>query len=63
MAEEYLPEGFKVGQIRAEYKVSAIYGDAICPYVQTKEDERFVVDLQNEAGKTFALIEFARAIV
>ena len=61
MAEEYLPEGFKVGQIRAEYKMSAVYGDVICPYVQTPEDDRFVVNLQNEAGRTFALIEFAKA--
>ena len=62
MAEEYLKEGFKIGQIRAEYKMSAVYGDVIHPYIQTEEDERFVVDLQNEAGKTFALIEFARAV-
>jgi len=62
MAEEYLPEGFRVGQIRAEYKVSALYGATICPYIQIEEGERFVVDLQNEAGKTFALIEFARAV-
>jgi len=62
MAEEYLPEGFQVGQIRAEYKMSAVYGDVICPYIQIKEDDRFVVDLQNEAGKTFALIEFARIV-
>ncbi|SEV82854.1 acyl-[acyl-carrier-protein] thioesterase [[Clostridium] fimetarium] len=60
MAEEYLPEGFEVGQIRAEYKMSAHYGDAICPYVQIEEEERFVIDLRNEDGKTFALIEFAK---
>ena len=63
MAEEYLTEGFKVGQIRAEYKMSAVYGDIICPYIQTKEDDRFVVDLQNEAGKTFALIEFKKLLI
>ena len=62
MSEEYLPEGFQVGQIRAEYKMSARYGDVIFPSIQTKEEDRFVVDLQNEAGRTFALIEFTRAV-
>ena len=60
MAEEYLPEGFKVGQIRAEYKLSALYEDIICPYIQVEETERFVVDLRNETGRTFALVEFAK---
>lgn len=60
LAEEYLPEGFVTGQIRAEYKTSAVYHDVICPYVQVEESDRFVVDLQNETGRTFALIEFAR---
>lgn len=95
-AEEYLPEGFVVGQIRAEYKVSAVYQDMIFPYVQAEvtdrveepdrvedpdrieekdkteepdrieekdkaeEPDRIVVDLQNEEGRTFALVEFAR---
>lgn len=63
MAEEYLPEEFEVGQIRAEYKVSALYEDVICPYIQAEDGERFVVDLQNESGKTFALVEFARAVI
>lgn len=63
MALEYLPEEFKTVQIRAEYKLSAVYGDTIYPFVQnTIENDRFVVDLRNAAGKTFAIVEFAREI-
>lgn len=61
MALEYLPDNFEVAQIRAEYKLSAVYGDTIYPFVQTNmENERMTVDLRNAQGKTFAMIEFAR---
>lgn len=60
MAEEYLPDDFMVNQIRAEYKLSAIYGDVIYPYLQNELSDRFVVDLRNDQGRTFAVIEFAK---
>ena len=33
MAEEFLPLGFQIRQMRAEYKMSAVLGDIIVPYI------------------------------
>lgn len=60
MAQEYLPEDFVIGQIRAVYKHSAVLGDAVYPYVQSVEGNRFAVDLRNDSGATFAIVEFTR---
>ena len=56
MAQEYLPEGFCIGRMRAEYKKSAVYGDTIYPAVKT-EDAKTVVVLGDEAGKPFVIME------
>lgn len=57
MAEEYLPEGFRVGQLRAEYKKAAVLSDRICPKVKA-EKQKMTVSLENEAGEIYTLIEF-----
>lgn len=57
MAGEYLPEGFAIHQMRAEYKKSAVLNDVICPRVGKCEDG-YTVALGNEAGKLYAVIEF-----
>ncbi len=59
MAGGYLPKGFEIAQMRAEYKRSAVLGDWICPKVHTEEN-KVIVSLENEAGKEFAVIEFLR---
>lgn len=57
MAGEYLPEGFVIHQMRAEYKRPAVLNDVICPRTGKWEDG-YTVTLSDEAGKLYAAIEF-----
>lgn len=57
MALEALEEDIPVRQMRAEYKKSAVYKDIIVPRV-AKEDTRTVVELCDEEGKPYAVVEF-----
>lgn len=59
MAQEYLPQGFEIGKIRAEYKKSAVYGDMIYPSVKAEED-RVTVALTEEGGAVYTMIELER---
>ena len=59
MAGAYLPQGFEIAQMRAEYKKSAVLGDVIFPKVSIAED-KVVVSLNDEAGRPFAVIEFLK---
>ena len=59
MAGAYLPHGFEIAQMRAEYKKSAVLGDVICPKVSV-EEEKVLVSLDDENKKTFAVIEFLK---
>lgn len=59
MAEEYLPDGYEVHQIRVEYKNQAKYGNLIFPVVYLG-DEKVIVVLNNEEGKAFAVVEFSK---
>lgn len=59
MAEEFLPEGFKCKQMRAEYKMSAVLGDIIVPMVNYENNICTVV-LANTEGKPYTIIEFAQ---
>ncbi len=59
VAEEYLPEEFEVGGLRAEYKKAAVLGDMLYPSVMMEEN-RATIDLADEAGKTYAVIQFLR---
>lgn len=56
MAQEYLPEGFRIGKMRAEYRKAAVYGDEIYPFT-TRDGEKVVVNLADEQGKPYAVIE------
>lgn len=58
MAQEYLPEGFVVSQLRAEYKQQAKLGDIICPKVAEMDGKVFVC-LDDENQKPYTIIEFA----
>jgi len=57
MAEEYLPEGFRTVQLRADYRKSAVLGDMIVPRVNISGNICTVV-LGNEQGDPFVIVEF-----
>ena len=57
MAQEYLPEDFKVREIRAEYKKAAMLSDLIYPKVKNLGG-RVIVSLENEAAMPYAVVEF-----
>ncbi|MEY8392357.1 acyl-[acyl-carrier-protein] thioesterase [Lachnospiraceae bacterium] len=56
MAQEYLPLGFKIGKMRAEYRKAAVYKDVICPFVASS-GEKIIVNLADEAGRPYAIVE------
>lgn len=57
MGEEFLPEGFVVERIWAEYKKAAVLGDVIVPYAAA-EPERVSVRLADGGGASYANIIF-----
>lgn len=57
MAGAYLPKGFEIAQMRAEYKKSALLGNVICPKVAV-DDKKVLVSLEDEAGNAFTVVEF-----
>lgn len=57
MAQNYLPEGCTVGQMRAEYRKQALLHDRIVPVVYRQED-RVAVALCDTAGAPYAVVEF-----
>ena len=57
MALEYVEDGFAVKRLRAEYKRQAYLGDVFCPVVY-REENRYTVSLNNEAGEPYAVVEF-----
>ena len=57
MAMAFLPEGFSVHQLRAEYKRQAFLGDVLMPYV-VEEDGKVVVSMADPSGGAYAVIEF-----
>ncbi len=61
MAQEYLPEDFVIGQLRAEYKQQAHLGDWIFPQIRL-EDDLCVVALEDEKGNPYCVTEFQRQL-
>ena len=57
VAEDYLPEEFKVHEIRVEYKKAAVLGDVLYPRVTVEEKEVTVV-LADEKGNIYATVLF-----
>ena len=57
LAEQYLPEGFRVKEIRVEYKIAAVLGDMMIPRVTIEEDQTTVAFVTS-AGKLYAAIQF-----
>lgn len=59
MAMDYLPADFKIGQMRAEYKKSALLHDVIVPVVWEGTDA-VVVSLCGEDENPYAVVELTR---
>lgn len=57
MAMDYLPEGFSIGQVRAEYKKQAFLHDVLTPVV-TDDGDRIVVKLADKSGAAYVVAEF-----
>ena len=57
MAEEYLPEGFVIEEMQAEYKKAAMLHDVIVPRV-AREDGRLTVALTDAGGSPYAVMVF-----
>lgn len=56
MALEVIPEEMRVRKLRVDYKKSAVLGDMIFPKY-AKEEERVIVELCDEGGKAYAVVE------
>ena len=59
MAQEYLPEDFTVGQMRAEYKKQAVLNDVILTKVKEEEDVYTVV-LESPEKEVYAVVELRK---
>lgn len=57
MAADYLPDGFKVRQMRAEYRKQAVQNDIFYPSVGCEEG-KITVTLSAENGDPYAVVEF-----
>lgn len=57
MAREYLPEDFKIRQMRVEYKKQAVLDSVVIPVVH-KEESLFTVALCAEDGNPYAVVKF-----
>lgn len=57
LACEVLPEEYKVTALRVEYKKAAVYGDKLV-MKSVREEERIFVDLCDEEGNSYAIVEF-----
>lgn len=58
MASRYLPEGFALHQVRAEYRYQALLGDTMTPVV-TKEDDQVIIQLKKDEQTAYAVIAFS----
>ncbi|NLL76645.1 MAG: acyl-[acyl-carrier-protein] thioesterase [Clostridiales bacterium] len=58
IAMEYLPEGFEIRQMRAEYKKQAVLGDVIVPVVYRHSDNICLIALNNKEGQAYCIAEF-----
>lgn len=57
IAQQYLPDDFKIWQMRVEYKQQALFGDLIIPRV-TATDQTYTIALVNKDAKPYCVVEF-----
>lgn len=55
-AEEYLPQGMQIGQVRVEYKKEAKWLEQLFPTVYENE-AKTIITFDNEAGERLAIVE------
>ncbi len=56
MAQEYLPQGFRTGSMKAEYRKAAVYGDMVYPFA-IQEGTKVTVSLADGQQNPYAIIE------
>lgn len=61
LAQEFLPDGFEIGEIRVEYKKAALLNDVLYPRV-TEEENKVTVMLGDETGMPYATVLFIRKV-
>lgn len=59
LAAGCLPDDFEVGEIRVDYRKAAVQGDTLYPIVTVAEEQAWV-NLANEAGEPYAVLQFFR---
>lgn len=59
MAADYLPQGYQIGSISAEYRSQAHLGDTVVPCV-LQDKERTVITLGDGEKRAYAVIAFQR---
>ena len=57
LAAEYVPNDFKVSELRVEYKKEAKWKDVIVPVV-AREEKRITVGLLDESRHPYAIVAF-----
>lgn len=57
MAMDYLPEGYEIHRMRAEYKRSAVLHDRIQPIIN-REQDKVIVSLCDKSAEPYAVMEF-----
>lgn len=58
---ELLPDGFRVGRLRIDYRMSARAGDMLHPLLTQDADGKRFVLLSDSAGRPYAVMEFTPA--
>lgn len=61
LAQNYLPEDFKIWQMRVEYKKQALLGDILIPRI-TLTEQQCTVALVNTDGKPYCIVEFSKRL-
>lgn len=59
MALRFLPEGFEIAQLRAEYKKQAFLGDELHPCV-VKADNKYIVALNDAENNPYVIVELLK---
>lgn len=59
IAEGYLPKGYDVKEIRAEYKKAAMLGTVLFPHITLTEKDVTIV-LTGEKGDVYAVVQFIK---
>jgi acyl-ACP thioesterase len=60
LAMNYLPEGFEIGELRAEYRRQVFLGDTLYPAISQTEDGALIVSMNDAEGKPYAVVCFIR---